>query len=773
MYKCLNIHPRLWPKWSNALNRHRSDDLFRMRSLSTQTKPFDKILVANRGEIACRVIRTAKRLGIKTVAVYSSADMNALHASMADEKVLIGDGPSPRESYLRGEEVLDIALRTGSSAIHPGYGFLSENPAFATAVNESDVAFIGPSAAAIESMGSKSHSKFIMDKAKVPITPGYHGDNQDPEFLLHEARSNVGFPLLIKATMGGGGRGMRLVEKESDFMDALRSCKGESQSAFGDSRVILEKYLVNPRHIEIQIMADMHGNTVSLHERDCSLQRRHQKIIEEAPASDLPLEVRKRMGQMAVKAAKAVGYVNAGTVEFLLDSQSDAGDFYFCEMNTRLQVEHPVTELITGQDLVEWQLRVAAGETLPIVRQEDIPCVGHSMEARIYAENTSQGFLPATGHIHMHQPPTNPSGQSSSTTRVDTGITTGDEVSMYYDSMVSKLIVHSESREKCLEALVSSLKQYILVGVPNNIPFLIGCAEHPTFSKAGSVNTGFLDEYAHDMKVLEQGHCHSPLEKAICAFAASLIIEDRVSTANSLHGLRHRSPWSNYSGSWRAGGQNGKHIRVLKQEESDDSSIHSHLPNCGDASDIMCTSNDDGSFHIGVRGDGIDMFQIDGSLDSESGQLKVMIDGCKSGTFRVVSHQESNKGAISVWLWSEGHGCDTNYMFGMTFKDPLPRAARHDNSPQFDGGSCELRAPFTGKVTRINAVVGNKVEEKETVLVLEAMKMEHSIQSSISGIIGKLNCAVGDTVKEGTLLASVDDQHVETNTDESNARECF
>eukprot|EP00979_Chaetoceros_neogracilis_P000241 scaffold71_cov265-Chaetoceros_neogracile.AAC.42 len=528
----------------------------RALSSSSRKRPFDKILIANRGEIACRVIRTAKKLGIKTVALYSVADgPDAIHASMANEAYLVGTGPKPSESYLLQDRVIEIAINSGAQAIHPGYGFLSENSSFSTAVQEAGISFIGPSASAILAMGSKSHSKIIMENAKVPTTPGYHGDEQDPQYLFHEAVTSVGFPLLIKATMGGGGKGMRLVLNESDFLEALESCKRESQAAFGDARVILERYLVHPRHIEIQVMADTHGNVVHLHERDCSLQRRHQKIIEEAP-SNLSSELRQMMGDTAVKAAKAVNYVNAGTVEFLLDTQSNDGDFYFCEMNTRLQVEHPVTEMITEQDLVEWQLRIAAGEELPIKNQDLIPCIGNSMEARIYAENPAKDFLPATGHVWHHHPPF-PPNIGGKNVRVDTGLQEGKDISVYYDPMISKLIVHGKDREEARVRLIESLQNYQIAGVPTNIPFLIKCAQHPVFAEAGAINTGFLDDYADDVKAATYT---SPMDRAVCGLVASLALEARCATDLSTT-QQNIGPWSTSSGSWRLG---TRHERVLK-----------------------------------------------------------------------------------------------------------------------------------------------------------------------------------------------------------------
>jgi len=730
-------------------------------SLSTTTlssspkmkKPFDKILIANRGEIACRVIRTAKRLGVKTVALYSDADgQSAVHAKMADEAYLIGTGPSPGESYLRGNEVLDIASKSGAQAIHPGYGFLSENSNFATQVSDANISFIGPPPSAILAMGSKSHSKKIMDDAGVPTTPGYHGDDQSPERLLHEAVTNVGFPLLIKATMGGGGKGMRLVWSESEFLPALESCRRESQAAFGDQNVILEKYLVHPRHIEIQIMADTHGNTAYLHERDCSLQRRHQKIIEEAPASDLPTEKRKMMGEMAVKAAQAVGYINAGTVEFLLDTKDDDGEFYFCEMNTRLQVEHPVTEMITNQDLVEWQLRIAAGEELPILDQGMIPCYGHAMEARIYAENPLKDFLPATGNVWHHRPPAEPN-VGGVDVRVDTCIETGKDITMYYDPMISKLIVHGDNREDCREKLISALEEYQIAGVPSNIPFLIECAKHDVFSKPGAMNTGFLDEYGSDIKLRGKDELGS-LEQAICALAVSLKIENRIHNANTASSASSRVPWSNSSGSWRIGGKIGRHERLLEPLHEGDSDGVKHQ--------IKCISNHDGSFdmvlHSEEHPDVKRIITMNGKLDSEC-NLEVLIDGVRKESFTTIINENTKNGTITVSAWSSVSGrSETNVSFEMTFIHPLPiasdnRASSSSLSSMGSIGSFTMEAPMPGKVIRVNGKEGDDVMENEAVVVMEAMKMEHTVVAPISGKLEEINCAVGDIVNDGDILA--------------------
>ncbi|RUS18882.1 LOW QUALITY PROTEIN: hypothetical protein BC937DRAFT_88215 [Endogone sp. FLAS-F59071] len=505
---------------------------------------FDKILIANRGEIACRVMRTAKKLGIKTVAVYSEADANALHVKMADEAYLIGPAPSA-QSYLNVDKILAVARASEAQAIHPGYGFLSENADFADRVKAENLVFIGPSGDAMRSMGSKSESKFIMEAASVPVVPGYHGSNQDPSFLKSEA-VKIGYPVLIKAVKGGGGKGMRIVRSPDEFDEMLASSRRESIKSFGDDAVLVEKYLVRPRHVEVQVFADEHGNYVHLFERDCSVQRRHQKVIEEAPAPGLEEGIRKELGEKAVAAAKAVGYVNAGTVEFIMDNVDKK--FYFMEMNTRLQVrfekisapkfpyilnagmftdiiactfgvstivEHPVTEMVTNTDLVHWQLEVAAGNRLPMT-QDQLHLTGHAFEARVYAEKPNNNFLPDTGPLlHVHTPP------SSDSVRLETGFLQGDDVSVHYDPMIAKLVVRGEDRTDALRVLRGALGQYQIVGLNTNIAFLKRVAEHPEFIK-GEVETGFIQQYESDL--LKTADTVARPDPAILALAANAIV---------------------------------------------------------------------------------------------------------------------------------------------------------------------------------------------------------------------------------------------------------
>jgi len=709
------------------------------RFQGTKKKLFEKILIANRGEIACRVIRTAKNLGIQTVALYSDVDgPQSLHAKMADEAVQIGSGPSPSESYLRGNEVLEIASMTGAQAIHPGYGFLSENSTFATNILNAGIVFVGPPPSAILAMGSKSHSKLIMEDAGVPTTPGYHGKNQDPDYLLHEAVEHVGFPLLIKATMGGGGKGMRLVHNEGEFLEALESCKRESINAFGDDNVILERYLVDPRHIEVQVIADTLGNAVYLHERDCSLQRRHQKIIEEAPASDLPAEMRAMLGEAAVKAAKAVDYVNAGTVEFLVDSKTN--DFFFCEMNTRLQVEHPITEMITGVDLVDWQLRVASGEKLPIVDQSQIPCIGHAFEARIYAENPAKDFLPATGQVWHHRPPT-VANKGGGTVRVDTGIETGNQISVHYDPMISKLIVHGDDRKDALENLKHSLTNYQIAGVPSNIPFLLNCAAHPVFSQAGATNTGFLNDFADEVKIEPESASLGATEQAVCALVVSLAIENKVGI-NDIGEGKPSGPWSHLAGSWRAG---KRHQRLLTSSE--------------DGNKIVCTSNRDGTYDMTITTKTGDItLTVDGALDHNS-NLQMTIDNVTKRSFTAAFNEDTVAGEINVNVWPVNGSC----AFSMAFKHPLLHAHRKlDISQKSAVGSGSVKAPMPGKITKINFDEGDVVQEGDTLVVMEAMKMEHAVTANMPGVLSKLNCVVGDIVNDSHVLAVVSEDDEET-----------
>ncbi len=519
---------------------------------------FSKILIANRGEIACRILKTARRMGVRSVAVYSEADAAARHVRLADEAVAIG-GAAARDSYLNIGRILDAARRSGAQAIHPGYGFLAENEEFAQACAAAGIVFIGPPVAAIRAMGSKAAAKQLMEQAGVPLVPGYHGASQELSFLKAQAQQ-IGFPVLIKASAGGGGKGMRVVERGEDFEASLASCRREAASAFGDDRVILERYLSRPRHIEVQVFADTQGNVVHLFERDCSVQRRHQKVLEEAPAPGMTAAHRAAMTQAAIAAARAVGYVGAGTVEFIADQDFAAdGSFYFMEMNTRLQVEHPVTEMITGLDLVEWQLRVAAGGPLPLA-QEQIVLRGHALEARIYAEDPDKGFLPSTGRLVHLAPPA-----ESLHVRIDTGVEEGDEITPHYDPMISKLVVWDETRERAAARMLQALAQYRIVGVANNVEFLSRLTACPAFAGA-DLDTGLIER---ERRYLLPESAEPPSDAFVLAALAELLREDLLSRRDAANDPDPRSPWHLRDG-WRL---NSRVRRSLKFRAGDSDNI--------------------------------------------------------------------------------------------------------------------------------------------------------------------------------------------------------
>ncbi|GMI02803.1 hypothetical protein TrVE_jg10625 [Triparma verrucosa] len=673
----------------------------------------DKIIIANRGEIACRVMDTCRKLGVKTVAVYSEADANSRHVQEADEAYCVGPAEA-KDSYLRAEKVLEVANATGAKALHPGYGFLSENASFADACNSAGVTFMGPPSSAIEAMGSKSNSKEIMIAAGVPCTPGYHGDDQDPEKLKAHA-DDVGYPVLIKAVMGGGGKGMRLVHKPEDFLESLESCKRESINSFGDDKVLLERYLTAPRHVEVQIFGDTHGNAVHLHERDCSVQRRHQKVLEEAPAPGLDQTLRERMGEAAVKAAKAVNYVGAGTVEFLMEAGTD--DFFFCEMNTRLQVEHPVTELVTGVDLVEWQLRIAAGEPLPILDQDQIKTKGHAIEARIYAENPARNFLPATGHLFHLSPPT---GEG---VRVDTGVRQGDDVSVFYDPMISKLICYDENREKTIDKLLASLKEYEVVGMPTNIPFVEKCAAHEAFRKGG-VTTGFLEIYADDVQIPE-GVEASDTAKGLAALA--LAIEGIKSTNGFVdNGFR----------------LHGREQRILNFKSNDDTT-----------SQINVWSNRDGSYDIEVSPDKV-FTNVKGSYDVANRTITAVIDNKAFKASAVISN-DGNDRVVSLWSQEAGKFFeDKEYYAAITVEGDIVGASVGS------GAAGAVLSPMPGKIVSVNYAVGDVVKAGDVVMILEAMKMEHPLIAPGDGVIGSLGGGEGDLIQDGQQLFVVEAEEV-------------
>jgi 3-methylcrotonyl-CoA carboxylase alpha subunit len=658
---------------------------------------FDKILIANRGEIACRVIRTARNLGIRTVAVYSDADAGALHVSLADEAYHIGPAPA-RESYLLPERILEVAVRSGARAVHPGYGFLSENAGFAEACLQAGIVFIGPPTAAIRAMGSKSAAKGIMETAAVPLVPGYHGDYQDPALLRREA-DRIGYPVLIKATAGGGGKGMRVVWEGAAFDDSLAGAKREALSGFGDDRVLLEKYLTRPRHVEIQIFADSHGNAIHLFERDCSIQRRHQKVLEEAPAPGMDMELRSRMGAAAVAAARAIGYVGAGTVEFLLDED---GSFYFMEMNTRLQVEHPVTEMITGQDLVQWQLKVAAGEPLPC-SQGQLAIGGHAIEARIYAEDPSRDFLPSIGELrHLRTP------RESAHVRIDTGVRQGDSVSIHYDPMIAKLIVWDATRAGALRRLRAALAEYQVVGVTTNIEFLSAVAAHPAFA-AGDLDTGFIER--HRAELFPESCAASDQVLALAALDVLLQRAEEAETGAAASSDRW-SPWNLTTG-WQMNGDN-HHVLTLRDGET--------------AVCVTAHYRPDG-FLLDLPGG---QLQVRGKRDGE-GTLLADLGGARV-TASVVRHDQD----LTIITSGRSHR--------LTLHDPLA----HTGEQEAAGG--RLTAPMPGKIIALLVQTGAVVVQGTPLVIMEAMKMEHTISAPRDGVVAEIHFAVGAVVNEGAEL---------------------
>jgi len=670
---------------------------------------FSKILIANRGEIACRVIRTARRLGVRTVAVYSEADDNARHVRLADEAICIGPAAA-RDSYLVGERILDAARRTGAQAIHPGYGFLSENDAFAEACAAAGLVFVGPPAAAIRAMGSKSAAKTLMAAAGVPLTPGYHGDDQDPGFL-HRQADAIGYPVLIKAVAGGGGKGMRLVEQSHEFAAALASCRREAAAAFGCEQVLIEKFLRRSRHIEIQVFADTLGNCVYLFERDCSVQRRHQKVLEEAPAPGMTPAQRAAMGRAAVDAALAVGYVGAGTVEFIVgDRFAEDGGFYFMEMNTRLQVEHPVTEMITGQDLVEWQLRIAGGEKLPL-RQEQLEIRGHALEARIYAENPDHDFLPSTGRlVHLARP------AESLNVRVDTGIEQGDEITPFYDPMIAKLIVWDVDRHAARARMLQALADYRIVGVTTNIDFLSRLVACPAFANA-DLDTGLI-ERSRDF--LFPAHSEPPKSVFFVAAVAGLLREQIAAVSRAEQSGDPWSPWSLHDG-WRLNLQAQRTISYRSGETRHEVAV------AYEADGWRLTL---GGESVLARGQILDGGPF-------AGQVAVELDDRRlvASVVAVTERQEQKR---HVFL----NG--TNYV--ILRDDPLHVVEA--------GGALGsgLTAPMPGKVVALLAGIGQQVDKGAPLLILEAMKMEHTITAPRNGRVKAFCYAVGDQVADGAQL---------------------
>ena len=667
---------------------------------------FKKILIANRGEIACRVAATARRMGIQTVAVYSDADAHAKHVAACDEAVHIG-GSAPKDSYLRWENILAAAKATGAQAVHPGYGFLSENEDFANACAAAGVVFIGPPASAIQAMGLKAESKRLMEAAGVPLVPGYHGANQDPALLQSEA-DGMGYPVLIKASAGGGGKGMRIVERSEDFAAALASCQREAINSFGSDAVLVEKYVQRPRHIEIQVFADTQGHCVYLFERDCSVQRRHQKVLEEAPAPGMTPELRRAMGEVAVAAARAVNYVGAGTVEFIVEQPQgydhpEAMKFYFMEMNTRLQVEHPVTEAITGLDLVEWQLRVASGEPLPL-KQEQLKLTGHAIEARICAENPDNQFLPATGTLQVYRKPAHTAFERG-TTRVDDGVREGDAISPYYDSMVAKLIVHGDDREQALARLDAALAQTHIVGLTTNVQFLRRVARSDSFAQ-GRLDTALIQREADVLFHQE------PVGLALAAAA------DVAQTLTDERAAQGRDPFSKTDG-WRLHTEFGRRFAFEFQGHTVQSTLS---------------------------------YLHDGALRLTVGEGEAAISGLlafeptASGDGLVVSFA-GQRSTVQVYRRGEvGHVFTPAGATQIISVDLLA----HAGEGQGEGG--RLTAPMPGKVVSFAVKAGDVVKKGQALAVMEAMKMEHTIAAPADGTVAELMFAPGDQVTEGAEL---------------------
>ena len=666
---------------------------------------FTKILIANRGEIACRVAATAKRMGVKTVAVYSDADANAKHVAACDEAVHIG-ASAPKDSYLRWERIIEAAQQTGAQAIHPGYGFLSENEDFAQACAKAGLVFIGPPASAISAMGLKAESKRLMAKASVPLVPGYQGEDQDPQLLQREADA-IGYPVLIKASAGGGGKGMRLVEKSEDFAAALESCKREAINSFGNDAVLVEKYVLRPRHIEIQVFGDTHGNCVYLFERDCSVQRRHQKVLEEAPAPGMTPELRARMGQAAVAAAQAVGYVGAGTVEFIVEQpggydQPEAMKFYFMEMNTRLQVEHPVTEAITGEDLVEWQLRVASGQPLP-KRQDELRIIGHAIEARICAENPDNNFLPATGRLNVYRKPVCTSFERSQV-RVDDGVREGDAISPFYDSMIAKLIVHGDTREQALARLDDALAQTHIVGLATNVQFLRHVVQSGAFAQA-RLDTALIQR--EEAVLFQQEKVGLPL--AAAAAVASQLLRERAGQG--------ANPFSRTDG-WRS-------LTACKRRFEFDFG--------GQHAKAWLSYERDGSYRLAVgEGEGA----VSGALAfalAPGGAMDLQYAGQRT----------------QALVYAQGESDHVFTPRGATRIEALDLLA-HAGETAGEGG--RLTAPMPGKVVSFAVQAGDKVSKGQALAVMEAMKMEHTIAAPQDGVVAELLYAPGDQVTEGAEL---------------------
>ncbi|MGE4365916.1 acetyl/propionyl/methylcrotonyl-CoA carboxylase subunit alpha [Thermomonas sp.] len=665
---------------------------------------FDRLLIANRGEIACRVIRTARKLGIRTIAVFSEADIDAQHVRLADEAHCIG-GPRPQDSYLRGDAILEVAKKTGAQAIHPGYGFLSENADFADAVQAAGLVFVGPSGASMRKMGSKAGAKDLMAAAGVPVVPGYTGEDQSPGRLQREA-DRIGYPLMIKAAHGGGGKGMRIVRESGEFAAHLESCQREAKNAFGRDRVLLERYIEQPRHIEIQVFADHHGHALHLGERECSAQRRYQKVLEESPSPFVTPELRAAMGAAAVQAARAIDYANAGTVEFIV---APSGEFYFMEINTRLQVEHPVTELVTGLDLVEWQLRIAAGQPLPLA-QEAIAQRGHAIEVRLYAEDPDAGFLPGSGTLtRLRLPP------PSRHVRIDAGVVEGDTVTIFYDPMIAKLIVWDEDRPRALARLREALAACAIDGPKSNVAFLERLVRHPAVVE-GRIDTGYLDRHLDEFLAPAV-----PETAAVLAAAcACLLAQETAAGAAAAASPDPTSPWALADG-WRLGHAGARRLHLRHGEARIELRAHGHagqyrLLHAGQPHAIDGARWQDGVLSLRIDGA---MHRVRAAVDLAAGLVQVH-DGQSRLSLRIDS----------------GH-----------------RSGAADAS----SGDHRIRAPMPGRVVLVQAAAGQAVQAGEVVLVLEAMKMELALKAPRAGRLAEIRAAAGDFVEADAVLAVLED----------------
>jgi 3-methylcrotonyl-CoA carboxylase alpha subunit len=659
---------------------------------------FSKILIANRGEIACRVIRTCRRLAIRTVAVHSSIDAHALHVEMADEAYLIG-GPRPNESYLRGDKIIEVAKACGAEAIHPGYGFLSENEDFARAVEAAGLVFIGPTPEAIEKMGLKDRAKAIMEKAGVPVVPGYHGESQDDQLLAAKAQM-IGYPLLIKAVAGGGGKGMRLVTRDDEFAPQLASARREAKNAFGDDAVLLERFVQGPHHIEFQVFGDTHGHYVHLFERECSIQRRHQKVLEETPSPFLDDTMRDQMGQAAVAAARAIGYRGAGTIEFIVGADRR---FYFMEMNTRLQVEHPVTEMITGEDLVEWQLRVAAGEELPL-RQNELYTGGHSIEVRLCAENPENQFLPETGRIIVMASPARPHiPEGEEDVRLETGVREGDEVSVFYDPMIAKLVVWGDDRMEAARRMQDALQRTALLGVKTNLAFLERVVSHPAFLE-GDTDTGFIERHREALLAPVK----PPIE-ALVAAAARIFLDEQAASGDA-----PSSPWNDSTG-WRL---NQPARRSMELSAGEATYVLDAVMGAGFA-DIAF----EGKTHRVVLG----------PREGDRQQIALDDETYFARTYRA--------GLAVETVTPQGR-------FDLRLVDPFhyePADAMPD---------ARLTALMPGRVVKVMARAGDAVKKGQALLILEAMKMEHTIVSPRDGVVERVAFAENALVPSDAVLVA-------------------